>query len=230
MLAAFIDESYDNKDDVFALACVLANGDSLSKLCSGLDKVVLGATAYGVDSTAELHAWEMFHGQGEWKALKGKARAQVALYKRAFEVIAESGCDVLTRATVPSKLKVTGPHEITLRYLVEEIDRIAEQRGERVLIICDAVAESAQHRSALRMHKTIGTLGYKSRRLDRIVDTLHFADSHDSRGIQAADLVAFLLRRRIRNQTVPVDRREQIAIERVWSCLAESVIHHRTWP
>jgi len=236
VLAAFVDESYTDPEDVFALACVLADGPSLARLCDGLDAVAGDAAGFGVAATAELHAYEMFHGKGEWERLAGKARAQVALYTKAFEAIKASGCEVLTRSTQPSKLDATAPHEIVLRYLVEELDRIAERRDEHILIICDSVSEGPQHRADLRNSKRSGTGGYKSRKLERILDTMHFADSHDSRGLQAADLVAFLHRRILRNENHTVDERERNAVEQVWSRLGGStseggcILGQRNWP
>ena len=230
VLAAFVDESYTDPEDVFALACLLVDGPSLARLCAGLDAVIEAAAGYGVSATAELHAYEMFHGKGEWAALSGKARAQVALYKRATEAIRSSGAELLVRSTRPSKLRSKSPHEITLRYLIEELDRVAEGRGDHVLVICDAVSEGPQHRADLRHNKQSGTGGYKSRRLGRILDTMHFADSRDSRGLQAADLVAFLHRRRLRNAQHSVDDRERRAIEEVWASLGASVISSKEWP
>lgn len=230
MLAAFIDESYLHSEDVFVLGCVLADGESLASLVRALDAVVHSAASYGIDSSAELHAHEMFHGKGEWRALSGKARAQVALYREAFRGIRNSGVRVLTRATTPSKLNVAKPHALTLRYLIEEIDRIAAADNEHVLVICDHVDESSTYCDELRTQKVSGSGGYKSRRPTRILDTMHFADSRDSRGLQAADLVAFLRRRQIRNRTVRVHPRETKAISDVWDELRPCIIAEREWP
>jgi len=232
MLAAFIDESYLEREDVFALACVLVDGPSLASLCAGLDEVASDAVGYGVSATAELHAYEMFHGTGEWEALHGKARAQVALYQRALRAIAMANSQVLLRWTKHSDLGADS-HSVTLTYLVEEVDRMAAERDEHVLIICDAVSEDDQHRASLRQHKLSGTGGYKPSKLPRILDTMHFADSHDSRGLQAADLVAFLYRRRLRNQSLgagQTDERERKAVEAVWGEIQGSVIYERRWP
>ncbi len=61
------------------------------------------------------------------------------------------------------------------------------------------------------------------RQLKKIIDTLHFVSSHDSAGVQMADLIAFVLQRRRRKESHP---NAQAAIDRLSSAVN---MHTRTW-
>ncbi|MEN3616101.1 hypothetical protein AAH979_42375 [Plantactinospora sp. ZYX-F-223] len=87
-------------------------------------------------------------------------------------------------------------------------------------MIADEVDHPARHRADLTRYLVAGTGGYRSRRLTRIVDTLHFAPSHASRLVQGAELVTFLFRRM---QTAAVDPREAATNERLWSSVQPRV-------
>lgn len=64
-------------------------------------------------------------------------------------------------------------------------------------------------------------MGYRSRQLTRIVDTIHFAPSKASRMVQAADLVAFL-HHRIKSRA-DTDPRAKRANESLWERIADKV-------
>ena len=76
--------------------------------------------------------------------------------------------------------------------------------GDYALVIADEVDSQARHRADLSSYREVGTTGYRHRKLTRIVDTLHFAPSHASRLVQAADVITFLYRASIHP---PRDRR-----------------------
>ena len=61
----------------------------------------------------------------------------------------------------------------------------------------------------------------------RVIDTLHFAPSHSSRLVQAADLVAFLARR-IATHTETDPRAEQ-EYATMWKRIEPKVWHQHCW-
>ncbi len=99
--------------------------------------------------------------------------------------------------------------------------------GEYALIIADEVDAQARHRADLAGYRDVGTAGYRSRKLTRIVDTLHFAPSNASRLVQAADVIAFLYRRVFACQET--DERSRKAKLAMWSRLAPRVHHELRW-
>ena len=72
------------------------------------------------------------------------------------------------------------------------MDECATSLGDYVLVIADEVDGQARHHADLSSYREVGTTGYRHRKLTRIVDTLHFAPSHASRLVQAADVITFL--------------------------------------
>jgi len=94
-------------------------------------------------------------------------------------------------------------------------------------VIADDVDEPAKHRADLSAYRTQGTKGYRSQLLDRIVDTLHFAPSHSSRLVQAADMLAFMYRR-LETHTES-DPRATRANEALWSRIQPTVQHRHCW-
>jgi hypothetical protein len=79
------------------------------------------------------------------------------------------------------------------------------------------VIADQQHQHRERVQRDVidcrihGTSGYRSQKLDRILDTAHFVDSELSRMIQLADMVAFIARRRLSVPT-ETDSRAEIAM------------------
>lgn len=73
----------------------------------------------------------------------------------------------------------------------------------------------------------VGTIGYRQRKLTRIVDTLHFAPSHASRLVQAADMITFLYRRVFTHRDS--DTRSRKAKIAMWNRLRPRVYHNHCW-
>ncbi|PZS09227.1 MAG: hypothetical protein DLM55_06860 [Acidimicrobiales bacterium] len=83
-----------------------------------------------------------------------------------------------------------------------------------MVLTCRAIAE-------------VGTTGYRHRKVTRIVDTLHFAPSHASRLVQAADVITFLYRRAFTHQET--DERSRKAKIAMWNRLGPRVHHQLCW-
>ncbi|MEU0961920.1 DUF3800 domain-containing protein [Micromonospora aurantiaca] len=116
---------------------------------------------------------------------------------------------------------------MVLSHLLERVDGYAAMRDELALVIADEVDNPASHRSDLTRYRVDGTGGYRSRRLSRIVDTLHFAPSHASRLVQAVDLVTFLFRRMASG--AGADPREATTNTRLWSWVEPRRYHSWCW-
>jgi hypothetical protein len=119
------------------------------------------------------------------------------------------------------------PHTVVLGHLLERISECAERHDEYALVIADEVDEQARHRSDLSIYRMTGTGGYRSSRLPRIVDTLHFAPSQASRLVQAADMIVFLHRRMELHRTG--DKRALRANHALWARVEPRVVHRHCW-
>jgi hypothetical protein len=99
------------------------------------------------------------------------------------------------------------------------------------LIIADNRSDRERHREHFATYQTRGTPGvYMDTTLDRLLDTVHFAPSHQSRMLQAADMFAFIYRRR---QTVQEsDPRSEAAMRKLWSAILDlqKVYNLGSWP
>ena len=168
----------------------------------------------------ELHGHEIFHAKGAWSDVPPRAR--VGVFDDVIEAVAAQDVRVIARG-----LDIVGqqarysqpdpPHTVVLQHLLERVDEYVTSVGEYALVIADEVDAQAKHRADLSTYREVGTLGYRHRKLTRIVDTLHFAPSNASRLVQAADVIAFLYRRVFTcEETDERSRRAKLACGRGW--------------
>ena len=122
------------------------------------------------------------------------------------------------------------PHDFVLKSLLEKTDRYFEQQGVFGLAICDEIgstAEMSSQRNNFRSLQKHGIGCNYPRKISRIVDTLHFVSSKESRLIQAIDLVVFLHRRRSVHRFKKESERDEV--DRLWALLQPQVLYDRIW-
>jgi hypothetical protein len=176
-----------------------------------------GTSCAQVSVTTELHGHSIFQGKEDWSGMAPRAR--IAIYDQAMQAIARHDVEIYIRGVHRARLvaRYAQPlpaHDVALQHLLERID---ESATEPVLVIADEVHEHdrTRHRINLREFRRSGTPGYRSSRLTKIVDALHYTDSRHSRLIQAIDLVTFLY---VRRQCVSEsDPRAKRANDLLWS-------------
>lgn len=230
MLLTYVDESYT--DDWYYMAALLCDGPGAQKLTVALDRVMERAVReYGVPEDAELHGHELFGGKERWKDIPPRVRIWV--YNQAFDAIATHCEAIIIRGMHVAGLRKRyirpePPHSVVLQHLLERVDDyMREEARTWTLVIADEVSDQARHRSDLLVYRTYGTTGYRSTKLTRVIDTLHFAPSRASRLLQAVDMVAFL-RRRMRTHK---ESHERVAREneRLWQRIQPKVWHDQCW-
>jgi hypothetical protein len=115
-----------------------------------------------------------------------------------------------------------------MTHLIERVDEYAQARNEHALIVADEHHEtqSVLLRDLVTYQET-GTWGYRGRRIERVVDTIHFVNSATNPLVQGADLVAFLALRRAAH--IEPDPRAVKENERLWTLIAPRVAHHHCW-
>ncbi|MFG2076999.1 DUF3800 domain-containing protein [Nonomuraea maritima] len=232
VLLSYVDESYSS--DRYYMAALLVPDDQAIPLTRALDEVVLKAwNSYGrIQRDAELHGTDLLHGKKDWEPLHGLVRARIGVFNDAFQAIAEHDVAIIIRGMDSKRQRARyatpyPPHQVVLSHLLERIHDHAAERDEYALIIADEGGQQGEYRKDLRDYQTTGTGGWRDRKLERIVDTLHFAPSHASRLIQAADLVAFLHRRIQTGE----DKNEQArrASESLWERIKKRIVHEQCW-
>ncbi|MFI6331542.1 DUF3800 domain-containing protein [Micromonospora chersina] len=204
MLLTYVDESYT--DRWYWIGALLVPEAVAIPLSNALDEVMAeAAKTYGVGRDAELHGYDLFQGRTPWTGVPPRAR--IAVYNSALRAI--------------------GAHDVTI--ILRGVDRhgLTDRYGDTRPAHEAVLSNPAAHRSDLTRYRVDGTGGYRSRRLTRIVDTLHFAPSHASRLVQGVDLVTFLFRRMASG--VGTDPREVTTNQRLWSWVEPRRYHSWCW-
>jgi hypothetical protein len=229
VLLAYVDESYT--EGWFAMAALLVDGPAAVALTDELDRVAAAATrAYGLVDGVELHGHEIFHASRAWRGVPPRAR--VGVLDDVVEAVAAQEVRVIARAmdVVGQRARYSipePPHSVVLQHLLERVDECVTNLGDYALVIADEVDGQAKHRADLSSYRDVGTTGYRHRKLTRIVDTLHFAPSHASRLVQAADVIAFLYRRVFTHEET--HERSRAAKVAMWGRLQPRVHHELCW-
>jgi hypothetical protein len=213
---------------------VVAHDVSAPALERDLKRIARTAWTEHLPGTAwplELNGYPMFHLEAEWEPLKARPRAAIAVYNQAMRAIGAQDVAVFLEGLdcTPGEGLPCPPHQLVLQRLLERLYVFAGTVGEPVLVICDEVEEpsrqlSSQHshyRDLLVGYREEGTPGDRCSTLPHILDTVHFAPSRHSRLLQAADLVAFLHRRRV--TVTETDPRSAQALDRLWNHLAPRI-------
>ncbi|CAN5589235.1 hypothetical protein BH23ACT6_BH23ACT6_26130 [soil metagenome] len=86
------------------------------------------------------------------------------------------------------------PYEISLRHLLERVDGWCARWGVNCRVTADLIEWQADFTEATEGYTRVGTPGFRPSRLERIFGP-QWVDSRKQTGVQAADMVAYILRR-----------------------------------
>ena len=206
MLFCYLDESGntgnrldDPEQPYHYLVAIMVREDMVSLLTSQLDQ--LASEAPTAVPLGEYHGQEMFSGRGPWDGISPKTRVQE--YAKALSVIGKAEASI-AHASINkpglSRLRWQSPHLLALQFLTEKIEAWVRQKSDplsqRALLVADQNHTEEQYAVELvrEMQQSGGPVGV-TRAIKRIVDGVYFSPSERSRGIQIADLVAYILNR-----------------------------------
>jgi Protein of unknown function (DUF3800) len=115
-----------------------------------------------------------------------------------------------------------------MAHLIERIDEFCAARNALALVVADEHSETQTALlSDLRAFQERGTWGYRARRVDHVIDTIHFVPSDTNRLIQGADLAAFIARRFQSHEET--DERSGKAVLRLWLHILPRTFHQWCW-
>jgi hypothetical protein len=238
MLLCFVDES--NRKDFHGFAGVIADEHATKSLTLALNSIMQQAAVdYGIQEKAEIHGYPLFHGVEDWRGVG--ARARVSVFEKVIDTILRQDVTILLRAISESRLKARQagenypvqfpPEQVCFQHILQRVDRVAKRKDTHALMIADERGDRERHRDRFATYQTQGTPGvYMHTKLNRLLDTVHFAPSHHSRMLQAADMLAFTYRR---HETVKEsDPRAQTVMDRLWNKVLDSnkVFECGSWP
>ena len=220
MLICYVDESgnsgrrLDDPNQPFHLiAAVMVREDRVQEMTRLLDELAGSAPTDG--PLLEFHGNELFHGSGQWQGVTPHRR--ISEYKKALSVLAKVRAGVFHASIDKRELsrkyqEPYPPHMFALQFLAEKIEQWVQDQtdrlSQRALLVADENREQEQYSFDLirRMQESGGPVGSGwgiSTQLDHIVDSIYFIPSERSRGVQLADMVAFVLNRDQRNNRYP---------------------------
>jgi len=195
-LLFYVDESADHLSHFHA--GLLLDGKQAVCAEKALDKVAMRACELGYPKEeVELHGAHIWNGKNDWGELCHEARYYIL--EAALDVLIAGNIEVIMRGFDlghwKRKYGSKPPHSYCFMNLLERLNERLEERKERALVIADEHHDKSLMKRTLQLAKVDGTWGYRKQKLDRIVDTVHFIDSQESRLVQLADVVAFTRRR-----------------------------------
>ena len=117
------------------------------------------------------------------------------------------------------------PSEVTLRHLLERADSWCGTRGVTCQVTADLIDRQQDFAEAIAGYTRVGSPGFRPSRLERILGP-EWVDSRTEPGVQAADMVAYILRRHKEVQGSPKAQRAARSLAHV---LSPAVRHERKW-
>lgn len=233
VLTAFLDESYT--EQAYYIAAVIVDDASLRKLELELTRLkVKIADDLNISVLAEFHGNELMSGKADWSLIKGDVETAKWVYKSALEAMKASGARFMYVAIDVALVnrrysKPYDPHLISLTYLLEALDRYAVENQERVRVVADYITKHNQLQKTINEFRDKGTFGWRHSTLRRIEQPIDFLDSKHSLGLQAADLVAYIVRRH-REAPPNTNARARKLARQLFEVLEGSWRHCRRWP
>lgn len=220
-----------------SMAAVLCHANSLKMLSDAIDEVVaLAVEKYGVNPGVELHISDMLNRSNGWERLPHVNSvleiAEVAISKicriENLHFVAK-GIDI--RAQLAKNYSENwDPRRLGIQYVLERCDEVV-LRKPPLIVVADQMSKPEIHQQLVRSYREKGTPGFRKTHLNSLIDNLYFMPSESARGIQAADLIANIHRRKFDPYgNKPTNSIE--ANEHLWSIMWGSwkVRMYGTWP
>ena len=200
-MLAFIDES-ERAGKFYFLGALVCTQNQASEISAGLDALLerYSKSFFELHPSIELHGSEMMRNNtSPWREVPFKARCDI--YDSALRTIVNSGAryfvevvDVV-RHQIKDYATPFAPREIAFTYLLEKINKCVTVDDSIVKIFADEHHTSETSASNFARYQLLGTWGYKSSKLQNLDPDITFSRSSDSRELQAADLLTYLVNR-----------------------------------
>ncbi len=231
VLHTFIDESYGEND--YYVGGIVVTDAQLDVLESRLVKVRAAAVStFGLTDDVELHAHEIMHGQGEWACMLGQVHESVYLCRQVVRAVVDSGADIHLQGVDVARLKGRyrypgTPYAVCLRHLLERVQDRCDKSGELSTVTADILDESDTAVRVIAGYETRSTPGYRPTKLSSIVHPINYVDSRTSLGVQAADVVTYMLRRHL--EVTDAHPRALKAARSIYNTMRPSLRTCRKW-
>lgn len=200
-LLFFVDESADAKYH-FHLG-LLANGAQVAAAEKDLEGIVERAFDAGLTTwRAEIHGEEIVSMKGAWAKGRTNISGLIDVAHEVLGVLAAHEIEVICRGVELDRFRRkygprASPHTWLFRNVLERLNERLKALDDYALVIADEHHQYGRSmRADLHIGQRVSTPGYRGQKLARVIDTVHFVNSADSRLTQLADMAVYVRRRR----------------------------------
>jgi hypothetical protein len=173
-------------------------------------------------SDFEFHGGDLYSGSGPFD---GRSPAErIEIFDDILQAIEMVDAEVIIRGVHKSGLnrryaRPYHPHDVALMFTIESIERMARECDCQVLLVADEAKEVED--AALRdlvNYQELGTQwGWRTEKIERIIDTIHFVPSHRNCAIQLADCATYIAARVRKMEDGTIKRgRSADTVEALW--------------
>jgi hypothetical protein len=200
----YIDESYSDRD-YYVAALLVASGQSTDLEARFQALRQDARLRWGVPGDVEFHAHDMMQGRGAWSPLLGRVGDAASLYRRLLEAVVGSGARIAVQAVDVVRLKhrfqyPAAPYEVAARRALEQVNLWCEEdQAGPALVVADEIGpdpgRAAQAFRRIIDGTTLAASSAHPGALARVAEPVSLVESSGHTGVQAADLVAYIVRR-----------------------------------
>lgn len=237
MWIAYLDESAEDERSFMTLAAVVCPEDQIQSVTAALDEVVIQAAEhYGTNPDSEIHVMDILGRTSGWESLPS-TDASVQVIEGVVDLLCSlPGIQFFMRGVNVKAHRAKrypetwNPRRVGIQHVLEKCNEYIRKPGS-LLVIVDDMAKPEEHRKLLKLYRDNGTPGFRKSKLKTIVDNIYFMPSNYARGLQAADVIAYVHRRQF-TITEATDPRAREVSERIWAKLVASgkVRTYGIWP
>lgn len=230
MYRLYVDESYQS--DHYYVSGILVDEKTNEDLIRSLENLAISLQVDNHVVPPEFHAHALMNGKDDWTHLRGNFGAALSVYRRAMHAIAGVGAEVFIEGVDVQRLNARyrypdPPYEVVLRHMLERVNEICGRRKTTCQVIADMVPKKNDFIEAITGYTRVKTPGYRAQRLEHIVGDVNFVDSKESRGVQSADMVVYIMRRHLEHHSA--SKASKRATERLAKSLENVIVHKRKW-
>ena len=145
----------------------------------------------------EFHGNQLWNGNGEWK--NKTPDELLAAYESVIGLIDKHNISIAHSTIDRQKLhdNYTGNYDASayrlgLQFLLEKIDTLP---GLKIVVADESKEQEVEAKDMVAQLQAWGGGEVPGRQVDSVIDSMHFVQSHESPGVQMADMVAYLLHR-----------------------------------
>lgn len=220
VLFAYLDESYESGAAYWLGACLIDEA-AASGLREDMNAVSASLAVHGLPDDVEMHAQHLFAGAKAFLPLREAPRLRIAAYRDGVQAMVNARTHSLlvgvTWCASPMRSAIRIHRMLAIEHMLTALESHLLATRATCVVIADE--EEGTTRNVFRSLQQHQEAAAKAGVPSRIRDVV-FVDSRYSPGVQGADLITFLHRRRVRPDN---ERRTQRALDDMYALLGSAV-------